>query len=243
MRARLFKYARHQLLELRDPDAAAKLRQLGSRFFHASASLQRQVLGGDAWRRAYTFALVRNPYARQVSMFHFLLTEASCNRPVGTRPQHCEQRKLPEVGPWLKDRAQVVARFRAWIRDMAVAFPVGSRDAHLFGARSHGNERDRWFNASQVSWLVDADGKYMVDEIIKLEELERKWPVLQRAICGLAHSPYREDAELRKNPSSHEHYSTYYDDATRRIVDTYMGIDLAAFGYRFEDAPSASGSA
>ena len=24
------------------------------------------------------------------------------------------------------------------------------------------------------------------------------WPVLQRAICGLAHSPYGEDAELRK---------------------------------------------
>ena len=69
-------------------------------------------------------------------------------------------------------------------------------------------------------------------------QLERRWPALQRAICGLAHSPYSEDVELRKNPSRHAHYSAYYDEASRKLVDTYMGADLAAFGYTFEAAES-----
>ena len=150
MRARLYRHARHQLLEATSADAGARMRSLGARFFHASASLQRQAVGEAAWRSAYTFALVRNPYARQVSMFHFLLAEASCNRPIGLRPAHCEQRKLPAPGPWLANHAEAVRRFRAWLHDMAAAFPVQSRDAHLFGARSHGNERDSWYNATQV---------------------------------------------------------------------------------------------
>ena len=211
---------------------APQMRSLGSRFFHASASLQQRVLGEAAWGGAYTFALVRNPYARQVSMFHFLLTEASCHR--ATRPSHCEQRKLPKPGVWLKDQQQVIFKFQTWIREMAAAFPVDSPSAHLFGARSHGNEIDPWYNASQLSWLVDASGKLLVNEVIKLEELESKWPQLQARICGFAQSPYSEDVDLRKNPSSHAHYSAYYDDDTRRITDRYMGLDLKAFGYTFE---------
>ena len=114
--------------------------------------------------------------------------------------------------------------------------------AHFFfGARSHGNELDRWFNASQISWLVDGAGKLLVKDVIKLEELEAAWPRLQARICGFAHTPYAADAGLRRNPSSHGHYSEYYDAATRRIVDEYMGVDLRVFGYKFEQAPPEAG--
>ena len=153
------------------------------------------------------------------------------------RPSHCEDRALPPTGPWLNNRAECVTRFRKWIADMAKRFPPGSSRAHLFGARSHGNERDKWYNASQISWLVDSRGAVLVNAIIKLEELEAKWPTLQKHICGFARSPYAEDASLKRNPSSHGHYSEYYDDATRTTVEAYMAADLAAFGYRFESAP------
>ena len=236
MRARLYTSARHQMLEIHDQAAAGRLRALGSRFFHASASLQRRVLGATAWDSAYTFALVRNPFARQVSMFFFLLQEASCNRPIGVRPPHCEQRQLPAPGPWLNDKAVGVHKFRAWIRAMGTKFPPGSKDAHLFGARSHGNEIDPWFNASQLSWLVDASGRVLVKEVIKLEDLEASWPKLQRGICGFAREAYADEAELKRNPSSHGHYSEYYDDETRRLVEEYMEADLRTFGYRFEKA-------
>ena len=234
MRARLFKGARHQMLETSSPAALGRMRQLGSRFFHASAALQREALGAAAWDAAYTFALVRNPYARQVSMFHFLLMEASCNKPIGSRPSHCEERKLPAAGPWLHDPAQVIAKFRKWIRDLATAFPSGSRDEHLFGARSHGNERSPWYNASQVSWLVDRSGHRLVKQVFRLEDLESKWPELQKAVCGLRGAAYTEDADLRRNPSRHAHYSTYYDGKTKEIIDRYVAIDLKVFGYAFE---------
>lgn len=238
MRAKLYQFAHHQLLEANSPTAVLKLRSLGSRFFHASASLQRRVLGESAWREAFTFALVRNPYARQVSMFHFLLQEASCNRPIGMRPTHCELRKLPAPGPWLKDQTKAIVAFRLWVRQMRSAFPPDSKDAHLFGARSHGNELDGWFNASQISWLVDQRGELLVNKVIKLEELQSRWPELQASICGLAQTPYADQLDLRRNPSSHAHYSLYYDAETRRIVDEYMSADLASFGYTFEPPPS-----
>ena len=108
MLALLHKYARHQLLEVAHPEAGAKLRQLRSRFFHASAPMQRVALGSATWDGAYTFALVRNPYARQLSMFTFLL-QGSCSRAEGMRPPHCEERRLPAPGSWMHEPEQVAS--------------------------------------------------------------------------------------------------------------------------------------
>ena len=35
------------------------------------------------------------------------------------------------------------------------------------------------YNASQLSWLIDGSGRTLVNCVIKLEELEAMWPVLQ----------------------------------------------------------------
>ena len=246
-----------QLLERRVPGSAMRLRAIHSRYFHASASLQRlavtprcaalrrdlrrvcgePILPRRVWSEAYTFALVRNPWARQVSMFHFLLQTASCKGAVGARQPHCELRKLPAAGAWLQNHDEAAARFRKWLADMRAAFPPGSRDQHLFGARSHGNEADSWYNASQLSWFVDARGTQLVNDVFKLEELETHWPTLRRRICGLSRVSYS-DGGLRRNPSSHVHYSRYYDDESRRTVAEYMAVDLDRFGYRFEAEPA-----
>ena len=53
--------------------------------------------------------------------------------------------------------------------------------------------------------------------------------------------PYA-DGGYKRNPSSHAHYSAYYDAPTRRLVAEYMGADLERFGYRFEsEAEAAAG--
>ena len=234
----LQKYCRHQLLWALHPPALQKLRGIRSRFFHASAALQQWAVGASAWKQAYTFALVRNPWARQVSMFHFLLQSASCVGPCGRRPDHCDKRLLPQAGPWLRDFGAARARFQRWLLDMGAAFPPGHKEQHLFGARFHGNERDAWYNASQISWFVDAQGTLLVDDVFKLEELEAHWPTLQQKICALRGVPYADNG-YRKNPSSHAHYSRYYDDRTRALVAQYMGADLTRFGYAFESEPAA----
>jgi hypothetical protein len=66
MRAALLTHASHQMIETGAAEAVAKLRSVGARFFHASASLQRWAVGQPAWVKAYKFALVRNPWSRQV---------------------------------------------------------------------------------------------------------------------------------------------------------------------------------
>lgn len=231
----LHDHARHQLLENALPHAKQALHTVGSRFFHASASLQQKAVGLAAWDAAYTFALVRNPFARQLSMFVFLLQTNSCQKAIGHRASHCEERRLPEAGAWLGDPAQVALKFRKWVQDMAAAFPVGTAKQHLFGARSHGNEYDPWYNASQISWLIDVNGRRLVDDVIRLEEFEARWPLLQSRICSLAPISYGQATALaRRNPSKHEHYSYYYDEPTRAIVTSYMAADLAAFNYTFE---------
>ena len=45
--------------------------------------------------------------------------------------------------------------------------------------------------------------------------------------------------ELNPNPSTHEHYSSYYDDQTRDLVAKYAAGDLTRFGYRFETPAAA----
>jgi len=235
MRSVLAAHAMEQLLERVHPQSAMALRKMGSRYFHASASLQLLAVGQQAWVSAYSFALVRNPWARQVSLFHFLLQEAGCRLPKGSRAPDCDTRVLPIAGDWLSDPAKVRDEFRKWIRDIRAVFPPGHPKQYLFGSRSHGNDRDAWFNASQISWLVDARGKVLVEDIFKLEELEDKWPTLQRKICGLSTVSYAQAMALaRRNPSSHKSHEFYYDEPTSRIVEEYMEADIRYFGYTLE---------
>ena len=116
----------------------------------------------------------------------------------GRRPDHCDKRLLPQAGPWLRDFGAARARFQRWLLDMGAAFPPGHKEQHLFGARFHGNERDAWYNASQISWFVDAQGTLLVDDVFKLEELEAHWPTLQQKICALRGVPYADNG-YRKN--------------------------------------------
>ena len=242
MIALMRKYAMHQALwhPAVAPGATQRIGALGSRFFHASANLQREAVGREAWESSYTFGLVRNPWSRHVSNFFFLMQSFCGNATVGApRVRFCDERVMPNSGPWMLDTQQAARRFRQWVLASASAFPLGSPKEHLFSARSHGNERDPWFNASQASWFTDARGRDLVQEIIRLEDLEASWPRLQRAICGLRHARYSEMHELNPNPSTHEHYSSYYDDQTRDLVAKYAAGDLTRFGYRFETPAAA----
>ena len=100
----------------------------------------------------------------------------------------------------------------------------------MFGSMSHGNVENPWFNASQLSWLVDEQGTVLVDKIIKLEELNHQWTGLVEELCV---DP-GEMALSHANPSSHAHYSAYYDAKTKAILDRHMAADIRTFGYTFE---------
>ena len=146
----LTRYSRHQFLmnPQLSPGAAQRLTQMGSRFFHGSANLQRQAVGPETWDASYTFGLVRNPWSRHVSNFFFLMQEFCGNATLGAnRVKFCDERLMPPSGPWMSDPALAAEQFRMWVLASAKAFPLHSPKEHLFASRSHGNGRDPWYNA------------------------------------------------------------------------------------------------
>jgi hypothetical protein len=201
-----------RLLSAKEKGKGKKQRKGASRkpsnfFFHASADRQRQLVGEDAWNNAFKFALVRNPWARQVSMFHFLvgghcktqLVPATDNIAAPNDEPHymlagkpkggkaCSTRLLPSgQGDWLDDNANAIPAFRKWMKRLDDAFPTGHPDNYLFGSMAHGNDESPWFNASQLSWMVDRSGQVLVDKVIKLEELTDQWSQLTTDLCAPA---------------------------------------------------------
>jgi hypothetical protein len=207
----------------------SKLRDKGyprNFFFHGNAQRQHSLVGEDAWKDAFKFALVRNPWARQVSMFHFLVG-GQCGKE--TKKDRCKERFIPMAGAWEKDPELAIPAFRKWMKDLDDNYPPSHPKNYLFGSMAHGNDENAWFNASQLSWLVDERGQVLVDKVIKLEELTAEWKGLMHDLCA--------DDKLEAshaNPSVHTHYSEYYDEVTKDVVDRHMAPDVAYFGYKFE---------
>jgi len=226
-------YAHEQVLPTRNADATLP-KALGATmgYHHASAQIWQHSFGPDAWRDAFTFALVRDPWSRLVShwTFHLVMHAQSEALDGGLLTQ--QERKAA-----VADEDVSIKHFREWIRYAHSSTPPGSKDEYLVTtADALGNENYGCFNASQTSWLVDEHCELLLDEIIKLEELEAAWPTLQARVCGLHDVSYaaaKENPAMRwlNHPSDHRPYSEYYDAETAAIVGEYHAADIRRFGY------------
>jgi len=203
---------------------------------HASALFQIEFLGRDVWERAFTFALVRNPWAKVVSAFVYFsrdthvrdVTFASVSMHSHNSPSACFSSTL-----WTEANVSILC-FRHWLLRFAQQHPVGSPEEYLLGGFPIGNQLlSHGLNASQLSWLVDGEQNLAVDRIYKLEELAQSWSDLQAHVVGFRSVEY---ADLRgrfsHNPSSHAPYKLYYDQETRCIIARYMAVDISFFGYK-----------
>lgn len=99
----------------------------------------------------------------------------------------------------------------------------------LKGAKTPGE----WIIAGNV-WCypcadyVTVDGKIVVNQILRYETLQQDFNLLCEK---LAIAP----VELpRSNASRHEHYSSYYDYASKEIVANLFKDDIRLFGYSFD---------
>ena len=99
-----------------------------------------------------------------------------------------------------------------------------------------------WHAVSPSDHLFTSSGEMLVDYIVRLENIQEDF----EKILAVAGHPKREvqhrnqsakqswsTKELRKN----EHYSTYYNDNTRKIIGEVYKRDIERFGYEFEEAP------
>jgi len=224
-------FAHEQLLPTRRGSPSARPCAVGAEmgWHHASALLWHRAFGSQAWSDAFTFSLVRDPWARLVSHWAFHLKS---KHPLDAGFLSGQQRAEASA-----DENRSITHFRAWIRHVSTAHPPDRPGAWRFTtAEGHGNEQARGFNASQLSWLVDEDGRLLVDRVYKLEELEAHWPELQERVCGLRALSYREalnhpTVKAMDHASKHAPFADYYDVHTSRLVTQYMAADILRFGY------------
>jgi hypothetical protein len=80
----------------------------------------------------------------------------------------------------------------------------------------------------QLDWFVDQNGDVIVDFIGRLERLKMDWDL----ICTRLGLP-QELPHLNKN-NDRMHYSRYYNEKTRRIIQERFSVDIDYFGYEFE---------
>jgi len=97
----------------------------------------------------------------------------------------------------------------------------------LLPVQSHDRRHLLW---SHQDMLVDEDGRFVADVVLRFETLERDYQALCQRIgkpCGpLPH----------ENRGSGRPYWEYYDDETRELVGDLFHKDIEYFGYRFGES-------
>jgi len=94
---------------------------------------------------------------------------------------------------------------------------------------SKGHPKHGRFHRNQLDWLRGLNGKIEMTFIGRFERLQLDFMAVCQHIGKF-------DTELpKKNATEHEHYSTYYNEETKNMVDEMYSEDIEFFNYKFED--------
>ncbi len=166
----------------------------------------RDVFNARGWDfdAYFKFVMVRNPWSRLVSLYEMFAFRR------GGQLSRLRRRSARHQG------------FRAWVRtldpDVGSEAPPGWKKSVIrVGALSY------------VGFAGDEDGRPLVDEVIKLEEIESRLPpLLERLGVPLPRLvPWTGRGRYRGS------YRAYYDDETRELVGALYEEDIERFDYAF----------
>src|SRR5215469_1591210 len=177
---------------------------------HKDISRYAEELGSQTFSTYYKFAVVRNPWDRLVSDYNFQMVKR------GSQASH---RLL------INDERRNKRSFSKWL-EAVISDPFCCEPTEWGACVGPGIHR--W--SPQLDW-ISISGKIVVDRILQMENLQEGFAELRGAL-GL---PSREVP--CRNWRWHRHYSYYYNESTRRLVEEYYAKDIETFGYRF-DFPS-----
>ena len=185
-----------------------------------------------AWKDGvFSFAVVRNPYERMVSLFYFKVSKC-LSKPSS---DHCEGAQLPTLDElhampegWQQDPNVTIGMFGDWIDRLDRLYPVGSARNDLFSAGCLSFSRKS--DASQAAWLEDFDGGLAVTTVIGLPSLSTVFgPLVAQCMpeCGslkLGH----ENAIW--HPPAADHYTRGHE-ANARLIERQAARDFAELGF------------
>ena len=79
----------------------------------------------------------------------------------------------------------------------------------------------------QLDWFVDPHGSVILNYIGKFETLNMDWNIISGKLGIKKQLPH-----IKSNPRE-KHYTEYYTEKTRQIIEDKFRIDIEYFGYEF----------
>lgn len=151
----------------------------------------------------FKFAVVRNPWSRCVSRYFSIKAKDT--------PREAKYKNTT---------------FRDFVLNEGNYFKLSSPWAQSSPILSQLVERYDPF-LPQTKWIADHRGEILVDFVARFENLQEDYDF----ICNKIGIPKTELPHLNK--SAHAHYTTYYDDETRKIIEERFKEDIENFKYKF----------
>ena len=201
-------------------DASRKNRDKEKRTWFRHQTLQSRILNGEAVTDTYTFTVVRDPYARLVSMWKYLhavkseTLDPEAIRDHGRHGEACV-RYLSDVKDF-DTHVERVYMYDRFPRDMSrrPVPPINWIDGKSLNLMK-----------SMVTLNDDPD-TVAVDFVLKFESLRRDW----KQLCKNLEIPFKPLPNFNSSPDKTP-WRKFYTRRTRAIVrDLYLD-DFITFGY------------
>ena len=167
---------------------------------HFHAALVKNLLGQENYNKKFVFTSVRNPWDRLVSWYHFNCDDYRADE---------EQKKIyKSLG------------FKGWIMNSCPH--SGWKPHHL----AHQPKNP----ISQICWIKDEQENIIVDNIIRLENLQEDLFRIKNSLKLNTVSVSKLNVSSKRKEKN---YKKYYDSETKNMVYKLFQEDIEFFKYSF----------
>ena len=181
-------------------------------YSHISPLEVENIFKTKGWRydEYYKFTFVRNPWARLVSLYNMIYFTRKPSTFVGKIKSMIRKTSVPSFKEWLYQTK-----------------PGGE------GAGGPPDQRWQVYGSYSIAnYILDESGNELVNEVIKLEDIDQKLPELLERL-NIPDSKRLEIPHINKRTA--KNYSNYYDDESNELVFERYKYDIDRFHYRFDE--------
>jgi len=201
---------RSSLIKLAGPNEKSVLNNLQHYDDHVCPDILIEALRKDVnflgWKKYFKFVFVRNPWDREVSLYNYRIKTIEVFKKMGYKKLTPMQKSFFDFNKkFVKNHPTFESAIQSYVG------------------------KENIFHSPMHKWTHDKNLNQVVDFIGKLENINQDF----HNICFLNGLPQK---RLKKtNQTKHDHYSSYYTDETREIVENLYKKDIELFDYHFEE--------
>ena len=188
---------------------------------HLPIKYIQRVVDDKTYNNYYKFTFVRNPWARAVSDYYWLMADFP-GQPMRNAIKYSFE-------------LDVNSTFTDYVRQM-----INIPKKHPLHARGRKyldkNKRHVHLNIPQKEYIVDDNGNNVMDYIGRVENFDNDF----QKICTKLNIKYSSKFDRYNSPDapnlpSRGHYTDHYTDETKQIIDTVYKCDIEYFNYKYGD--------